>query len=171
MDLVCRSISNALFIAGDMRRDTVIHAVLEGPKFPPKIVSFYGERLKSVAPDERNIASHIQKALESGIDLKLREEKEVSPGIKVAKKSFEELVKEKSKTSQLIYLNPKGKDIREFKFNKDVCFILSDHIGMPRQSEKFLKKFISKVISLGQITYLASHVIVIVHNELDRRRI
>src|SRR5438309_1036045 len=89
MDLVCRCISNALFIAGDMRRDTVIHVVLEGPSFPPKIISFYGDHLRNVAPDERNIASHILKALSAGLNLMLREEIEISPGIKVAKKSFE----------------------------------------------------------------------------------
>ena len=34
LDLVCRCISNALFISNDLRRDTIIHVVFEGPAFP-----------------------------------------------------------------------------------------------------------------------------------------
>jgi len=171
MDLVCRCISNSLFVAQDMRRDTIFHAVLEGPLLPPKIVSFFGETLRNVAPDERNVASHIQRALEEGRDLKLGEEKEISPGIKVFKKSFERLIKEKSENSQLIYLNKKGKDMNDFEFKKNVVIVLGDHIGLPRESEKLLKRLKSEKLSLGPKTYLASHCIVIVHNILDRRGI
>ena len=39
LDLVCRCVTNALFISNDMRRDTIIHVVLEGPNYPPKTVS------------------------------------------------------------------------------------------------------------------------------------
>src|SRR3989338_8018091 len=94
LDLVCRTVSNALWIANDLRRDAVIHAELNGPRLPPKIISFYGETLKGVEPDERSIAFCIKNALRHGMRLGLNESIEVSPGITVAKKAFETLLKE-----------------------------------------------------------------------------
>lgn len=169
MDLVCRCVSNALFISNDLRRDTVIHVVLDGPPSPPKTISFFGNELKGMNFDEKNIAEHIKDALEKGKDLKLGEEVSVSPGIKIAKRGFENLVKEKAgEGKQLVYLHGKGADIREFKFKKDVVFIFGDYIGMPRKTEGLLERLGASKINLGHVTLFASHCIVICHNELDK---
>lgn len=169
MDLVCRCISNALWVSNDLRRDTRIFIVLEGPPSPPKMIVFEGKTLKGVEPDERNIASHIKIALKAGLCLELNQEIEVSPGIKVAKKSFESLVKEKSKEMQLIYLHPKGKDVREMEIKENVAFILGDHVGIARKTEKLLERLKVEKVSLGKTIYLASHAIIIANYELDRR--
>jgi tRNA (pseudouridine54-N1)-methyltransferase len=169
IDLVCRCISNAFFLSEAIRKDVCFYAVLEGPREPPKLISFFGSRLKRMTPDERNIGAWINKALKAGLGLEKGKERKVSDGIRVAKKSFEVLVKEKAKSSELIYLHPQGKDVREFEFGKDVCFVLGDHKGLPRNTEKFLERLGAEKISVGKNIYLASHVIVICHNELDRR--
>ncbi len=169
LDLVCRTVSNALFLSNDIRRDTVVHVAMSGPKYPPKLVSFFGERLAGMAPDEKSTAGVIKKALTLGVNLGLNEEREVSPGVKVAKKAFETLVKEKSKTSQLIYLNPEGEDVRSFKFKKDIVFVLGDLAGLPKKTEKLLDRLGAEKIKLGPKVIFASHCPVIVHNELDRR--
>lgn len=171
IDLVCRCISSALWVSNDLRRDTKIYVVLEGPLLPPKIITFYGKELRGLSPDERNIASHIKLALKKGLNLKFNEEINVWSGIKVAKRGFESLIKEKAKESQLIYLHPKGKDIKEFEFKENICFVLGDHIGIPRKTEKFLDRVGAERISLGNKVYLASHCITIVNYELDRRLI
>jgi tRNA (pseudouridine54-N1)-methyltransferase len=168
IDLVCRCVTSAIWLSHALRKDVVFHAVLEGPDRPPKLISFYSNDLKAVSPDERNVASHINHALKLGYNLKLNEEVEVSPGIKIAKKSFEEFVKEKSRTTQLFYLHPKGEDIRKVKFDKDVCFILGDHLGLPKATEKLLKKLNIKRVSLGKTEYLASHCITICNYEIDK---
>jgi tRNA (pseudouridine54-N1)-methyltransferase len=169
IDLVCRCISNAFFVSEAIRKDVYFHVVLEGPREPPKLISFFGSELKNISPDERNIGALIRKALEVGLGLKKGEGKIVSSGIKVAKKSFEELAREKAKSSQLIYLHPKGKDIREFEFKENFCFVLGDHKGLPKKTESLLERIGAKKVSVGKMTYLASHAIVICHNELDRR--
>ncbi|MFH8132181.1 MAG: tRNA (pseudouridine(54)-N(1))-methyltransferase TrmY, partial [Candidatus Aenigmatarchaeota archaeon] len=169
MDLVCRCISSALWISNDLRRDARIFVVLEGPPVPPKMLVFEGSSLKGVNPDERNIASHIKKALRLGLNLKLNEEIEVSPGIKVAKKSFETLIKEKIKETQVLYLHPKGKDIKEVEAKEKVAFVLGDHVGIARKTEKLMERLGIEKVSLGKTIYLASHAIVIVNYELDRR--
>lgn len=172
MDLVCRCISNAIFISNDLRRDTIIHVVLDGPSDPPKIISFNGETLKGINFDERDIAMHIQNALKKGKGLKLNESAEVSPGINISKKSFEQLVKEKSEAGkQLIYLHDEGESVREFKFanDKDRVFVFGDFIGMPRKTEGLLDRLSAKRISIGPKMLFASHCIIVVHNELDFR--
>jgi tRNA (pseudouridine54-N1)-methyltransferase len=169
MDLVCRCISNALFISNDLRRDTIIHVVLDGPSDPPKVVSFYGDSLKGMEFDEKNIAEHINEALIKGKNLKLNEEKNLGNGIKISKKSFEQLVKEKfNEGRQLFYLHDSGNDIRETKFKKDVVFVFGDFIGMPRKTEGLLDRYKAERISLGPRMLFASHCIVVVNNELDR---
>ncbi|MFH1211395.1 MAG: tRNA (pseudouridine(54)-N(1))-methyltransferase TrmY [Candidatus Woesearchaeota archaeon] len=169
MDLVCRTISNALWISNDLRKDTAIHVAMNGPPCPPKMISFFGENLSGILPDERSIGLAVKTTLKAGMDLKLEEKKEAFPGIAVAKKSFESLIKEKSKTSQLVYLHPKGKDLREFKFEKDVCFVLGDFIGLPPKTEKLLDRLGAERISLGPVVVFASHCPILVHNEMDRR--
>ncbi len=168
IDLVCRCVSNAVFLSNDLRRDTIIHVVLEGPKDPPKVISFNGNELRDFYFDEKNIARVILKALKKGKGLKLGEEVEAHPGVKISKKSFEQLVKEKNQT-QLIYLHEKGTDIREKEFKENVTFIFGDYTGMPKKTENFLENNGAEKISISNKMLFASHCIVIVHNELDRK--
>jgi len=169
MYIVCNCISNALWLAKGLRQDTIIHVNLEGPKYPPKIISFYGNKLKGFAFDERGIAKFIKHALEKGENLKLNERLEAYPGIIISKKSFEAFVKEKSSNYQIIYLHKKGVSIREFKFKEDILFVFGDYIGMPRKTEFLLERLNAEKVSLGKIEYHASQCITIVNNELDRR--
>jgi len=168
LDLVARCISSALWLAKGLREDTIIHVNLEGPKYPPKIISFYGSKLKGFYFDEKGIAKFIKHALEKGINLKLNEEIEVYPGIIVAKKSFEQLIKEKQ-DYQIIYLHKKGKDIKEFEFKDNILIVFGDYIGMPWKTEIFLQRHNAERVSLGKIEYHASQCITIANNELDRR--
>lgn len=170
LDLVCRTVSNAIWVSNEIRRDTVVHVVLNGPPCPPKIVSFDGSALKGAEPDERTLAKLIKNALKEGLKLSLDEEKEVSPGIKVSKKSFEALAKEKSRSSQLLYLERGGEDIREFGFKENVTFVLGDYIGLPKKTERLLDRLGAKNIKIGPVTLFASHCPIIAHNELDRRQ-
>lgn len=171
MDLVCRCVSNAFFISEAIRKDVIFRAILEGPKRPPKLVTFLGQELKNVRPDEKSIAKLINKALKFGMYVGKNEEIKVSDGVFVAKKSFEELLRENIGKKQIIYLHPEGKDIREFDFKKDFCFFLGDQKGLPKKTEKLLERVGVEKVSVGKITYLASQVIVICHNELDRRNL
>ena len=167
MHIVCDCVVSSLFIANDIRRDTIFHAVLEGPSYPPKIISFYGNKLRNLNENQRHIATVINEVLIAGEKLKLNEEFLID-GIKITKKSFEALVKEKSKNSQLIYLHNKGQDIRNFSFSKDVTFVFGDYIGMPRKTEKLLDRLGSKKVSVGPQMIFASQCITLANNELDR---
>ncbi len=165
LDLVCRFISNCLFISNSVRRDTIVKVCLDGSSLPPRAIIFSGEKLKGMEPDERNIAEHIKIALKKAKNLKLNESIDLNKGIKVEKKSFEVLIKE---ADNLIYLHKKGLDIRNFKLKNNSTFVFGDYIGLPRKTEKLLERLNAKKISLGPVMLFASHCPIIIHNELDR---
>ncbi|HID20066.1 MAG TPA: tRNA (pseudouridine(54)-N(1))-methyltransferase TrmY [Methanophagales archaeon] len=160
MDLVARCICNALWISHDLRRDTCIHVVACGTPNPPVVISFYGDRLRGVSPDERNIAAWIKKALAS---------KRKNPGISIRKLSFQQLIEKLASEGNAFYiLNEKGIDIDSVKLKGNHVFILGDHEGLPKEEEEFVERFEHEKISLGNVSYLASQCISVVHYELDK---
>lgn len=158
MDLVCRCISNALWVSNGVRENVVIKVVLEGGKKGPKVLTIDSNKIKSIRPDEKNIAMHIRKALRN---------RDIS-GMTVELKSFENLIKE---YDNLYYLDKKGTDVRKTKFNKESAYILGDYIGLPGKTKKLMDRLGAKKLSLGNTMLFASHCIVLIHNELDRQRI
>lgn len=162
MDLVARCICNALWISHALRQDSCIHIVACGSPNPPVVISFYGDTLRGVSPDERNIAAWIKKAL-SG--------KRKNPGIIIRKISFQQLIEELASEGTIFYiLDEKGTDIARAKeLREDSVFVLGDHLGLPKKEEKFVERFEHEEISLGTTSYLASQCITVVHYELDKR--
>ncbi len=172
LDSVCAAAQNALWLSGDVRRDTIFHAVLEGPQHGPKVVTFTGSGMRGLFHDERSVAQYIKFALQKGLDLGLNEETHVRTGIKVAKKSFERLVWEYAKKNvQMIVLDEKGTDIRKFSFDRDFVCIFGDPIGLPGKVEQFMAQFNASKVSLGPRTLFSSHCPIIVNNETDRKSI
>lgn len=170
MDAVCAAISNALWVSGDIRKDTAIHVVLEGPSNGPKTISFFGNEMRGMWSDERSIAGYIIMALQKGAFLNLNEEAHVRKGIKVAKKSFERLVWEKSNQyKQMVFLDKDGTDVREFQFLKDFVIIFGAPEGLPPKTMKLIRDIHAEKISLGPRMLFSAHCPILVHNELDRR--
>ena len=172
MDAVCAAVSNTLWVSGDIRRDTLIHAVLEGPDNGPKTITFTGNEIRGLRSDERSIASYVANALQKGAFLKLNERAVVRTGISVAKKSFERLLWEKSKEyKQIIFLDKGGRDIRNFHFDKNFLIIFGSAEGLPQKTLKMISEMNAERISLGPRMLFAAHCPIIVHNELDRRNV
>ncbi|MBI2578126.1 MAG: tRNA (pseudouridine(54)-N(1))-methyltransferase TrmY [Candidatus Aenigmarchaeota archaeon] len=169
MDSVCAAIAGALWISGDVRRDTAIHVVLEGPGNAPKTISFYGSEIRGLRHDERSMASYIADALKKGAWLELNEEAKVRTGIRVAKKSFERLVWEK-KGKKMFVLDKDGRDIRDAEIPADCVIIFGSAEGLPAKTEKLFRDLRAEKISLGPTMLFAAHCPVIVNNEMDRRK-
>ena len=168
-EVVTHCVSNALFFADHIRDDTVIHIVLDGPSDPPKTVVFDSRTLGSLEGfDERSIASAIRRALEVGRGLETNESRESTSGLTVAKRGFERLLQDR-RPDQLFYLDRKGADIRDVDFGEDPVFVFSDFLSMPKKTDKDLRRLGATPVSLGPRLLFASHCIVLVHNELDRR--
>jgi tRNA (pseudouridine54-N1)-methyltransferase len=169
MNVVASAVSNAIWVSGDVRKDVIFHAVLEGPPSGPKTVTFRSNDIKGLGYDERSIASYIRLAMQKSPFLGLNEETKVRRGITVAKKSFERLVWERSRSAQVVVLDTGGSDIHKAELKKNVLFVFGDSLGLPEKTGKFFSGIPYSKISLGPRTLFASHCPVLVHNELDRR--
>ena len=170
LEIVAHCIVNALFYARQIRPEIVIHIVLDGPAAPPKTVRLESDTLCSIGGyDEHSILRLLQRALEEGRALALNQEIQVDGGLFVAKRSFEQLVREKCAAGPLFHLQRKGTDIRSEMLSLPASFVFTDHLGMPRKTDRFLERLGVRPLSVGPRMLFASQCIVLVHNELDRQ--
>jgi len=80
------------------------------------------------------------------------------------------LIEELASEGAFFYvLHEKGRDISTVELMEDSVFVLGDHLGLPRNEEKFVARFEHERISLGTSSYLVSHCITVLHYELDRK--
>ena len=83
--------------------------------------------------------------------------------------SFERLVQELAKDHQLFVMDRKGTPIREQVFQDNPCFLLTDHIPMPKKTLPGLERMGATKMSLGPKMLFASQCVVLIHYELDQR--
>lgn len=164
MDLVCRCISSALWLSHNVREDTRIFVVLNGPPKPPVTIWFQGSELLKVYVDEMTNAKWIKNIL----SLKFGKEWLEVSGSKVSRKSFQEVLTELNGKNYV--LHEKGENIENVELDENPIFVLGDQIGISRVDEKFALRRGQK-ISLGKEVYLASSCISIVNWILDQRKI
>ena len=163
MDIVCNVIISIFFISNKMRDDVRLHLVFEGPPNPPRHLIL--ESNKDMPISKKDIAGLIKRMLYKSPNKEGL--KEIFPGGFSEKKSFERVVTElDSSGKDILLLNKKGKDIRNFKLKGNECFIIGDQDGFPKDKKKFLKK-IDK-IKVGPHILFASQVITLINNEIDR---
>lgn len=169
-EIIPHAISAALFVSKNIRRDTIIHIVLEGPPDPPKILTFDPNRLGYIGGfDETAITEAISEILKEARGIKTGEERISQRGIIARRLSFERLIRDMSLSCPTYILSKKGTDLRSIDLTPDSCFILTDHIGMQKKTGNLLNRLGIREISLGPKMLFAAHCIVLVHNELDRR--
>jgi len=161
MDIVCRFISQSLFISHGIRKNSEVYVILKGEPEPPKALKIIGSEVKYLAPDERNIGGMIRKAL--GVDVD-RNWKKVSPGVYISKKGLEDLLGEL--VGNFYYLKEDGEDVFNVRLTNPV-FILGDHLGVTEEDEEIIMEKAEK-ISLGKISYQADQCVTILNYILDR---
>ena len=170
LEIVAHCLANALFCSNQIRAGVAVHVVLEGPSAPPKTVRFESDSLGSLEGfDERSLCRALQLALHAGRRLGLGEEAQAGGGLWVTKKSFEQLVREKSQAGPLYYLQRQGEDVRAVSFSVPSAFAFTDHLSMPNKTDRFLARLGARPLSVGPRSLFASQCIVLVHNELDRQ--
>lgn len=165
LEIVCHCIMNSLWIAGHVREDTVLHVVCEGPPTPPITLTFTHELNSHYS--EKALSTAIKEALLLVPKLKREECKKAQNGILVSKKGFENLIKEIE--VPIFYLHPKGEAIDKADLIDDICIVLGDHKGIPKQSEKFLKRYATGTLTFGKQMRFASQCVTIAQYELDKK--
>ncbi len=172
MEIVAHCIANTLFYARQIRPETILHIVLDGPSDPPKTLRFESDTLGNLGGfDERTLCRAIQTALHASRNLGSGKEVRTEEGISVVKRGFEPLIQEKCGISPVYYLNRKGSDIRTTTFEASATFVFTDHLSMPKKTDKYLNRLGAIPVNVGPKTLFASQCIVLVHNELDRQGI
>ncbi|RLI40378.1 tRNA (pseudouridine(54)-N(1))-methyltransferase TrmY [Candidatus Bathyarchaeota archaeon] len=157
LDVVYQCILFAFFTSGTIRRDVIFHAILGGPPNPPLHLRIDGRELRNVRTDERTWERILKKVLSGGSH----------PGIKIERRSFQDLVRSFS-NRKIFVLEEKGQDVINVDFGSNPVFILGDQIGLPKKDEMFALRFGTK-ISLGKRPYLAATCIDIINYLLDLR--
>lgn len=169
LDILVRCVNSAFFLSHDLRKDSEVYLVLEGGDDAPKTIRFHGPSLRYLNPDERSTASLIRNALLKKV--KENEEVRSSPGIYISRKSFADVMKDLSEICRFIYLREDGKDVREYEFPEEPCYILGDDKDPTEEEEVIMSEYPYDKINLGPVSYHANHCMVIVLNEMDRRTV
>ncbi len=86
----CRCVNIGLFVSGNLRRDVIISFAI-GPVEDLKIISFPGQSLRRVSPDERSIAFFMLKAIEKMENLEFGDSFTMDNGIMLTRSSLDRL--------------------------------------------------------------------------------
>lgn len=169
-EILAHMLMNAIFVAQSHRPDVVVHLVLESTQDFSRTVRFEANAMHDIGGfNEQALLGKVAKALDASRGMGKDETRPVESGVTVHTLAFEGLVKRLAEDHQLFVMDPKGTPIREQAFEGNPCFILTDHIPMPKKSFNSLDRLGAKRITLGRTMLFASQCVVLLHHELDQR--
>ena len=169
-EILAHTLMNAIFVAQSHRPDVTVYLVLESTQDFSRTSRFDGNALHEIGGfDERALLGKIAKALDASRGMGKEDARPVESGVTVRTLSFERLVQELAEDHQLFIMDRKGTSIREQVFEGNPCFLLTDHIPMPKKTIPGLERLGAKKISLGSKMLFASQCVVLIHYELDLR--
>ena len=167
-EILAHTLMNAIFVAQSHRPDVVVHLVLESTLDYSRTIRFEPQAMHEIGGfDERALLGKIAKALDAARGMGKEETRPVESGVTVRTVSFERLVQELAEDHQLYVMDRKGTPIREQVFEDNPCFLLTDHIPMPKKSFNSLERLGAKKLALGSKMLFASQCVVLIHHELD----
>ncbi len=169
-EILAHTLMNAIFVAQSHRADVIVYLVLESTKDFSRTICFEANAMHDIGGfHEQALLAKIAKALDVSRGRDKEERRPVETGVTVRTVSFERLVQELAENHQLFVMDRKGTSIREQAFEGNPCFLLTDHIPMPRKSFNSLERLGAKKITLGSKMLFASQCVVLIHHELDYR--
>ena len=169
-EILAHTLMNAVFVAQSHRADVRVYLVLESSQDFSRTVFFDINAMHELGGfDERALLGKIAKALDASRGMGKEETRPVESGVTVRTLSFERLVQELAENHQLFVMDRKGTPIREPSFQGNCCFLLTDHIPMPKKTFHSLERLGAKKITLGPKMLFASQCVVLIHHELDQR--
>lgn len=169
-EILAHVLMNAVFTAQSHRNDVDVYLVLESTKDFSRTIRFQSNELTNIGGfHEQALINKIALALDKSVGMAKEQYRDVESGLSVETVSFERLVQRLAEDYQLYMLDKKGDSAREVDFPANACFLLTDHIPMPKKSFNSLKRLGTEKISLGPRMLFASQCISLIHNELDVR--
>ena len=169
-EILAHTLMNAIFVAQSHRADVVVCLVLESTRDFSRTIRFEANAMHDIGGfHEQALLGKIAKALDASRGMGKEELRPVEAGVTVRTVSFERLVQELAEDHQLFVMDRKGTSIREQVFAGNPCFLLTDHIPMPKNTFHSLERLGAKKITLGSKMLFASQCVVLIHHELDQR--
>jgi tRNA (pseudouridine54-N1)-methyltransferase len=171
LDVGLRCVRAALLVSHGMRRDTVVYLVLGGGPRAPRVLRVTGADVRFVRPDERSLALLARKALARREDEAGPGFHDLRPGIAVASGGLEDVLADVAGAT-LHVLDESGADVRATPGldGGDVAFFVGDPGGFDARERERLAALGARPIRVGPVSVHAEDVVVLVHNELDRRK-
>ena len=168
-EILAHTLMNAFFVAQSHRPDVIVYLVLESTQDFSRTVRFEVNAMHEIGGfDERALLGKVAKALDISRGMGKEETRPVESGVSVQTLSFERLVQGLAADHQLFLMDRKGTPIREQAFAGNPCFLLTDHIPMPKKTIPGLERLGAKKIALGPTMLFASQCVVLIHYELDQ---
>jgi len=169
-EILAHTLMNAIFVAQSHRPGVTVYLVLESTSDFSRTIRFDVNDMHEIGGfDERALLGKVAKALDISRGMAKEETRPVESGVSVRTLSFERLVQALAEDHQLFLMDPKGTPIREQAFEGHPCFLLTDHIPMPKKIIPSLERLGAKKITLGSKMLFASQCVVLIHHELDQR--
>jgi tRNA (pseudouridine54-N1)-methyltransferase len=169
-EILAHTLMNTIFVAQSHRADVTVYLVLESTQDFSRTICFDVNAMHEIGGfDERALLGKVAKALDVSRGMGKEETRPVESGVTVRTVSFERLVQELADDHQLFVMDRKGTSIREQVFQSKPCFLLTDHIPMPKNTFHTLERLGAKKITLGSKMLFASQCVVLIHHELDQR--
>ena len=169
-EILAHALMNAIFVAQSHRPDVVVHLVLESTADFSRTIRFDANAMHAIGGfDEQSLLGKIAGALDASRGMGKDETRPVESGVTVRTVSFERLVQELAQDHQLFVMDRKGTPIRDQAFGGNPCFLLTDHIPMPKKTFNSLDRLGATRLTLGKTMLFASQCVVLIHYELDQR--
>lgn len=169
-EILAHTLMNAIFVAQSHRADVVVYLVLESTRDYSRTIRVDASAVQDLGGfDERALLGRIAKALDVSRGMGKEETRAVEAGVSVSTTSFERLVQGLAEDHQLYLMDRKGTPIRESVIEGRPCFLLTDHIPMPKKTCFGLERLGAKKLALGSRMLFASQCVVLIHHELDQR--
>lgn len=169
-EILAHTLMNAIFVAQSHRPDVVVYLVLESTQDYSRTIRFEASAMHDIGGfDERSLLAKVAAALDASRGMGKEESRPVESGVTVRTVSFERLVQELATDHSLFVMDRKGTPIRDQAFEGKPCFLLTDHIPMPKNTFHTLDRLGTTRISLGARMLFASQCVVLIHHALDER--
>ena len=169
-EILAHTLMNAIFVAQSNRPDVVVYLVLESTQDFSRTIRFDSNAIQDIGGfDEHALLGKVAHALDVSRGMGKEEARPVEAGVSVRTISFERLIQELAEDHQLYVMDRKGTSIREQVFEGNPCFLLTDHIPMPKKTFHSLERLGASKITLGRTMLFASQCVVLIHYELDQR--
>ena len=169
-EILAHTLMNAIFVAQSHRPDVVVYLVLESTADFSRTIRFEANAMHAIGGfHEQALLGKIAGALDASKGMGKEETRPVEPGVTVRTVSFERLVQQLAADHQLFVMDRKGVPIRGHAFQDNPCFLLTDHIPMPKKTFHSLDRLGATRLTLGPTMLFASQCVVLIHHALDQR--